>query len=99
MRHGNGIRLATTGSASRRAGRGRARVATAQSVAARSCLPSRRAVPFAAASVASAAAARFAGNHWLAASAAAFARAIASGRAARSVPPRGVDRFLLFALP
>ncbi|MBZ5795450.1 hypothetical protein K8353_35540 [Burkholderia contaminans] len=86
MRHGNGIRFATTGSALRRGDRVRARVATALSVVARLCLPSRYAVPFAAASVASATAARLAGNHWLAASAATFARAIAFGRAARSVP-------------
>ncbi|MDR0241828.1 MAG: hypothetical protein LBJ65_09535 [Burkholderia sp.] len=87
MRHGNGIRFALNGPASRRAGRGRARVATALSVVARLCRPSRRAVPVAAASVASGMAAGFAGNHWPAASAATFARAIASGRAARSVPP------------
>ncbi|WP_175843215.1 hypothetical protein [Burkholderia arboris] len=87
MKHGNGIRFATTGPALRRAARVCARVATALSVVARRCLPSRCAVPFAAASVANATAARSAGNHWLAASAATFARAIASGRAARSVPP------------
>ncbi|HIH2752185.1 hypothetical protein L3V59_05050 [Burkholderia aenigmatica] len=86
MKHGNGIRFATTGSALRRAGRLRARVATALSVVARSCLPSRFAVAFAPPSVASTTAARPAGNHSLAASAATFARAIASGRAARSVP-------------
>ncbi|WP_081085527.1 hypothetical protein [Burkholderia cepacia] len=69
MKHGNGIRFATTGPASRRNGRVRARAASAPFVVARPCLPS-----------------RFAGNHSPAASAATFARAIASGRAARSMP-------------
>ncbi|RQS83342.1 hypothetical protein DF032_05200 [Burkholderia seminalis] len=87
MRHGNGIRFAPAGSALRRAGRERARAATAPSGVVRRCPPSRCAVAFAAASVASARAARIAGDHRLAASAATFARAIASGRAARSVPP------------
>ncbi|HDR9487897.1 TPA: hypothetical protein QDC20_005148 [Burkholderia aenigmatica] len=86
MKHGNGIRFATTGSASCRSGRARACAATAPFVVARTCRPSRFAVSFAAAPVASAMAARPAGNHSLAASAATFARAIASGRAARSVP-------------
>ncbi|WP_081066854.1 hypothetical protein [Burkholderia cepacia] len=82
MKHGNGIRFATTGPASRRNGRVRARAASAPCVVARPCLPSR----FAAAPAASAPAARPAGNHSPAASAATFARAVASGRAARSVP-------------
>ncbi len=91
MKHGNGIRVAITGSALRRAGRARARVATAPSVVARACPPSRLAVPFAPTSAAHTTAAhttaaRIAGNHRLAASAATFAHAIASGRAARSVP-------------
>ncbi|WP_321907184.1 hypothetical protein [Burkholderia cepacia] len=91
MKHGNGIRFATTGPASRRNGRVRARAASAPFVVARPCLPSRFAAAFAAAAfaaapVANAAAARPAGNHSPAASAATFARAIASGRAARSMP-------------
>ncbi|WP_233343723.1 hypothetical protein [Burkholderia cepacia] len=94
MKHGNGIRFATTGPASRRNGRVRARAASAPFVVARPCLPSRFAAAvaaavaaaFAAAPVANAAAARPAGNHSPAASAATFARAIASGRAARSMP-------------
>ncbi|WP_431207333.1 hypothetical protein [Burkholderia cepacia] len=86
MKHGNGIRFATTDPASRRNGRVRARAASAPFVVARPCLPSRLAAAFAAAPVANAAAARPAGNHSPAASAATFARAIASGRAARSVP-------------
>ncbi|MCA8020542.1 hypothetical protein [Burkholderia metallica] len=86
MKHGNGIRVAITGSALRRAGRARVRVATAPSVVARACLPSRLAVPFAPTSAAHTTAARIAGNHRLAASAATFAHAIASGRAVRSVP-------------
>ncbi|WP_175925941.1 hypothetical protein [Burkholderia cepacia] len=85
MKHGNGIRFATTGPASRRNGRVRARAARAPFVA-RPSLPSRFAAAVAAAPVANAAAARPAGNHLPAASAATFARAIASGRAARSVP-------------
>ncbi|MCA8351521.1 hypothetical protein [Burkholderia cepacia] len=85
MKHGNGIRFATTGPASRRNGRVRARAARAPFVA-RPCLPSRFAAAFAAAPVANAAAARPAGNHLPAASAATFARATASGRAAYSVP-------------
>ncbi|WP_081068712.1 hypothetical protein [Burkholderia cepacia] len=90
MKHGNGIRFATTGPASRRNGRVRARAASAPFVVARPCLPSRFAAAvaaaFAAAPVANAAAARPAGNHSPAASAATFARATASGRAAYSVP-------------
>ncbi|WP_081078879.1 hypothetical protein [Burkholderia cepacia] len=86
MKHGNGIRFATTGPASRRNGRVRARAASAPFVVARPCLPSRFAAAFAAAPVANAAAARPAGNHSPAASAATFARAIASGRDARSMP-------------
>ncbi|TES72992.1 hypothetical protein E2P84_22955 [Burkholderia cepacia] len=86
MKHGNGIRFATTGPASRRNGRVRARAASAPFVVARACLPSGFAAAFAAAPVANAAAARPAGNHSPAASAATFARAIASGRAARSMP-------------
>ncbi|WP_174934503.1 hypothetical protein [Burkholderia lata] len=86
MKHGNGIRFATTGPALRRDDRARGRTATALFVVARACLPSRFAVALATASVASATAARPAGNHSLAATAATFARAIASGRAARSVP-------------
>ncbi|WP_081085883.1 hypothetical protein [Burkholderia cepacia] len=85
MKHGNGIRFATTGPASRRNGRVRARAARAPFVA-RRCLPSRFAAAVAAAPVANAAAARPAGNHSPAASAATFARATASGRAAYSVP-------------
>ncbi|CAB3765359.1 hypothetical protein B7G54_14760 [Burkholderia puraquae] len=85
MKHGDGIRFATTGPALRRDDRPRARAATAPFVVARTGTPSRCAVSFAAASVASATTARPAGNHLLAASAATFARAIASGRAARSV--------------
>ncbi|RQT76590.1 hypothetical protein DF029_03865 [Burkholderia cepacia] len=85
MKHGNGIRFATTGPASRRNGRVRARAARAPFVA-RRCLPSRFAAAFAAAPVANAAAARPAGNHSPAASAAMSARATASGRAAYSVP-------------
>ncbi|MCA8112457.1 hypothetical protein [Burkholderia cepacia] len=86
MKHGNGIRFATTGPASRRNGRVRARAASAPFVVARPCSPSRFAAAFAAAPVANAAAARPAGNHSPAASAATFAHAIASGRAARSMP-------------
>ncbi|WP_081062427.1 hypothetical protein [Burkholderia cepacia] len=87
MKHGNGIRFATTGPASRRNGRVRARAASAPCVVARPCLPSRfAAAPAASAPAASAPAARPAGNHSPAASAATFARAVASGRAARSVP-------------
>ncbi|WP_175866112.1 hypothetical protein [Burkholderia contaminans] len=82
MKHGNGIRFATTGPALRRDDRVRERAATALFVVARACLPSRFAVSPKAASVVSATAARPAGNHSLAASAA----TIASGRAARSVP-------------
>ncbi|MDW9226782.1 hypothetical protein C7S15_1343 [Burkholderia cepacia] len=89
MKHGNGIRFATTGPASRRNGRVRARAARAPFVA-RPCLPSRFAAAVAAAvaaaPVANAAAARPAGNHSPAASAATFARATASGHAAYSVP-------------
>ncbi|WP_081077486.1 hypothetical protein [Burkholderia cepacia] len=85
MKHGNGIRFATTGPASRRNGRVRARAARAPFVA-RRCLPSRFAAAVAAAPVANAAAARPAGNHLPAASAAMFARATASGRAAYSMP-------------
>ncbi|VWC17651.1 hypothetical protein BLA14095_05579 [Burkholderia lata] len=85
MKHGNGIRFATTGPALRRDDRVRERAAAAPFVVARACLPSRFAAPFASAPVASATAARPAGNHALAASAATFARAIASGRTARSV--------------
>ncbi|MBA9895974.1 hypothetical protein D7207_41165 [Burkholderia cepacia] len=85
MKHGNGIRFATTGPASRRNGRVRARAARAPFVA-RPCLPSRFATAVAAAPVANAAAARPAGNHSPAASAAMSARATASGRAAYSVP-------------
>ncbi|RQT80178.1 hypothetical protein DF045_02560 [Burkholderia cepacia] len=85
MKHGNGIRFATTGPASRRNGRVRARAARAPFVA-RPCLPSRFAAAVAAAPVANAAAARPAGNHSPAASAAMSARATASGRAAYSVP-------------
>ncbi|WP_080681322.1 MULTISPECIES: hypothetical protein [Burkholderia] len=90
MKHGNGIRIAITGSARRRAGRLLACGATARRAAARTRRPSRLAVPFAAAPVAGATVAtvaRCAGNHSLAASAATFARAVASGRAARRVPP------------
>ncbi|MPV58545.1 hypothetical protein CFB46_08880 [Burkholderia sp. HI2761] len=93
MKHGNGIRFAITGSARRRAGRLRACGATARRAAARTRRPSRLAVPFAAAPVAgatvatAATAARCAGNHSLAASAATFVRAVAPGRAARRVPP------------
>ncbi|NTX45312.1 hypothetical protein HT749_18090 [Burkholderia cepacia] len=90
MKHGNGIRFATTGPASHWNGRVRARAASAPFVVARPCLPSRLAAAVAAAvaaaPVANAAAARPAGNHSPAASAATFARAIASGRAARSMP-------------
>ncbi|WP_081072333.1 hypothetical protein [Burkholderia cepacia] len=86
MKHGNGIRFATTGPASRRNGRVRARAASAPFVVARPCLPWRFAAAFAAAPVANAAAARPAGNHSPAASAATFARATASGHAAYSVP-------------
>jgi len=86
MKHGNGIRFATTGPALRRDYSVRERAATALFVVARACLPSRFAVSLKAASVVSATAARPAGNHSRAASAATFARAIASGRAARSVP-------------
>ncbi|MBR8208089.1 hypothetical protein KDW61_05370 [Burkholderia cenocepacia] len=102
MKRGNGIRFAIPRSALRRAGRLRACSATAQPVVARTHRPSRPAVPFAvapatgipaagipaaSATVAGATAARYADNHSLAASAARFARAIASGRAARRVPP------------
>ncbi|WP_174944677.1 hypothetical protein [Burkholderia lata] len=86
MKHGNGIRFATTAPALCLDDRVRERAATASFAVARACLPSRLAVSLAAASVASATAARPAGNHSLAASAATFARAIASGRAARHVP-------------
>ncbi|WP_175967078.1 hypothetical protein [Burkholderia sp. BCC0322] len=86
MKHGYGIRFATPGPALRRGDRVRARAATAPFVVARACLPSRFAVALATASGASTTAARPAGNHSLAASAATFARAFASGRAARSVP-------------
>ncbi|WP_423391772.1 hypothetical protein [Burkholderia sp. LMG 21824] len=86
MKHGNGIRFATTGPALRRGDRVHARAAAAPFVVARACLPLRFAVALATASVASTTAARPAGNHSLAASAATFARACASGRAARSVP-------------
>ncbi|MBN3747843.1 hypothetical protein G3N96_20780 [Burkholderia sp. Se-20373] len=86
MKHGNGIRFATTGPALRRDDRVRECAATALFVVARACLPSRFAVSLATASAVSATAARPAGNHSLAASAATFARAIASGRAARCVP-------------
>ncbi|HEF5870848.1 TPA: hypothetical protein SAY52_001427 [Burkholderia cenocepacia] len=87
MRHGNGIRFAITGPALRRAGRLRASRATARRSAVRARGPSPLAVPFAAAPDAGATAARCAGNHAPAASAATFARAIAFGRAARRVPP------------
>ncbi|WP_175013764.1 hypothetical protein [Burkholderia lata] len=86
MKHGNGIRFATTVPALCLDDRVREHAATASFAVARACLPSRFAVSLAAAPVASATAARPAGNHSLAASAATFARAIASGRAARSVP-------------
>ncbi|PHP89545.1 hypothetical protein CFB52_004865 [Burkholderia sp. AU18528] len=92
MKHGNGIRFAFPRSASRRAGRPRARGATARRVVARMRAPSWLAVPFAAAPVARATAARCAGNHALAASAATFARAIAAGRGARSMPPLAQHR-------
>ncbi|HEP6427043.1 hypothetical protein [Burkholderia cenocepacia] len=86
MKHGNGIRFALTGSAWRRAGGLRACGATAPCVGACAHRPSRLAVPFAAAPDAGATAARCAGNHLRAASAATFAHAIAVGRAARRVP-------------
>ncbi|MFJ1214090.1 hypothetical protein [Burkholderia pyrrocinia] len=103
MKHGNGIRFATPGPALRRAGRRHAPganacrtfaacVATVLSVAARRRVRSRLAVPCAAASVAIVNAARFAGNHAMAARAATHARAIASGRAARSVSRRLAKR-------
>ncbi|WP_338639111.1 hypothetical protein [Burkholderia pyrrocinia] len=93
MKHGNGIRFATPGPALRRVERMHApganafnafvaRVAAALSVAARRRVRSRLAVPCAAAAVAIANAT---GNHAMAAPAAMLARAIASGRAARSV--------------
>ncbi|WP_321890335.1 hypothetical protein [Burkholderia cenocepacia] len=86
MKHGNGIRFALTGSAWPRAGGLRACGATAPCVDACAHRPSRLAVPFAAAPDAGATAARCAGNHLRAASAATFAHAIAAGRAARRVP-------------
>ncbi|RXV73161.1 hypothetical protein D1006_13005 [Burkholderia stabilis] len=87
MNHGNGIRFATTGSALRRADRMRAPGANACSaIVACRHVPSRLAVPCAAAPVAIAIAARFAGNHAMAASAATNARAIASDRVARRAP-------------
>ncbi|QVN16527.1 hypothetical protein [Burkholderia pyrrocinia] len=103
MKHGNGIRFAIPGPALRRAERTRApgasacsaivaRVAIARSVAARRRVRSRLAVPFAAAAVGIANAARFAGNHAMAAPAATSAWAIASGRAARSVSRRLAKR-------
>ncbi|NTZ06828.1 hypothetical protein FCJ60_13960 [Burkholderia metallica] len=87
MRHGNGIRFAIPRSALRRPGRLRACGAMAQPVAARTRGPSRLAVPFGVVPDAGATAARCAGNHALAASAATFACVAASGRAARRVPP------------
>ncbi|MBR7977785.1 hypothetical protein [Burkholderia cenocepacia] len=97
MKRGNGIRFAIIRSALHRAGRLRACRAMTQPVVARTHRPSRLAVPFAvvpdagipatSATVAGATAARYAGNHSLAASAATLARAIASGRAAHHVPP------------
>ncbi|WP_256989917.1 hypothetical protein [Burkholderia sp. AU15512] len=107
MKHGNGIRFATTGPALRRDDRVRECAATALFVVARACLPSRFAVSLATASAVSATAARPAGNHSLAASAATFARAIASAvphAACRTrspgtaLPSCGVARFPLFAL-
>ncbi|MCA8272188.1 hypothetical protein LGN17_06620 [Burkholderia sp. AU30280] len=96
MKHGNGIRFATTAPALCRDDRVHARAATAPFVVARACLPSRFAVALATASVASATTARPAGDHSLAASAATFARAFASGRAARNVPrPLAVRRVAL----
>jgi len=93
MKHGNGIRFATPGPALRRAERLHAPGANAfNAFAARRRVRSRLAVPFAAASVAIANAARFAGNHALAAAAATNACAIASGRAARSVSRRLAKR-------
>ncbi|MBL3962096.1 MULTISPECIES: hypothetical protein [Burkholderia] len=92
MKRGNRIRFAIPRSALRRAGRLRACRATAQPVVARTYRPSRLAVPFAVVpdagiSAAGATAARYAGNHSLAASAATFARAVASGRATHRVRP------------
>ncbi|WP_321956749.1 hypothetical protein [Burkholderia cenocepacia] len=97
MKRGNRIRFAIPRSALRRAGRLRACRAMTQPVVARTHRPSRLAVPFAVvpdagipaagATVAGATAARYAGNHSLAASAATLARAIASGRAAHHVRP------------
>ncbi|WP_321793223.1 hypothetical protein [Burkholderia pyrrocinia] len=103
MKHGNGIRFATPGPALRRVDRMHApganacsafvaRVATALSVAVRRCVRSRLAIPFAAAAVAIANVARFAGHHAMAAPAATNACAIASGRAARSVSRRLAKR-------
>ncbi|KWE61602.1 MULTISPECIES: hypothetical protein [Burkholderia] len=92
MKHDNGIGFAITGSAWRRADWLRACGATARRVVARTHRPSRLAVPFAVvpvagAPVADATAARCAGNHSLAASAATSAHAVAAGRAARRAPP------------
>jgi len=92
MKRGNRIRFAIPRSALRRAGRLRACRAMTQPVVARTHRPSRLAVPFAVvpaagATVAGTTATRYAGNHSLAASAATFARAIASGRAAHHVRP------------
>ncbi|OXI34095.1 hypothetical protein CFB89_04605 [Burkholderia sp. AU16741] len=98
MKHGNGIRFAIPRSAPRRADRLHAGVAIAPYGVARTHRPSRLAVPFAVVwvadvsvadvPVANATAARCARNHSRAASAATFARAIASGRAAHHVPPQ-----------
>ncbi|WP_256940844.1 MULTISPECIES: hypothetical protein [Burkholderia] len=104
MKHGNGIRFATTGPALRRDDRVRERAAAALCVGARACLPSRFAVSLATASVVGATAARPAGNHSPAASPAqslpvvphAACRTRSPGTA---LPSCGVARFLLFALP
>jgi len=92
MKRGNRIRFAIPRSALCRAGRLRACRAMTQPVVARTHRPSRLAVPFAVVwvvdvSVARSTAARCARNHSRAASAATFARAVTSGRAAHHVPP------------
>ncbi|WP_239511295.1 hypothetical protein [Burkholderia sp. JP2-270] len=89
MKHGNGIRFATPGPALRRAERMNAPGANAfNAFVARVAA----ALSVAAASVAIANAARFAGNHAMAAAAATNACAIASRRAARSMSRRLAKR-------